>query len=85
MASTILVTARPAPQRVIVNVTGSRSGDGGQVPRRGTCKGVRAGSGGRERRRTARGDEDQTASGDRGDGHGRRPRPRVMAGGRGGP
>jgi hypothetical protein len=27
------------------------------------------------------GDEDQAASGDRGDGHGWRPRPRVMAGG----
>src|SRR5919106_6897483 len=46
MASTILVSARPAPPSgVTVNLTGSCSGDGGQVPRRGTCKGVRAGSG----------------------------------------
>jgi hypothetical protein len=51
MASTILVTPRLAlPSGVIVNLTVSRSGDGGQVPRRGTCKGVRAGSVGWGRR-----------------------------------
>jgi hypothetical protein len=38
------------PPSVIVNLTVSRSGDGPQVPRRGTCKGVRAGSVGWGRR-----------------------------------
>jgi hypothetical protein len=50
------------------------------VPRRGTCKGVRAGSVGWGRRWGTRGGRVRAASGDRGEGHGWRPRPRVMAG-----
>jgi hypothetical protein len=56
MASTMQHTAPPVPANgVIVSLTGSRSGDDWQVPRRGTCKGVRAGSVGGGRRWGIRG------------------------------
>jgi hypothetical protein len=80
MASTILRTGRPAPSGVMVNPTGSRSGDGGRVPAGAPARVCALGLVVGDDRGGPAGDQDQAASGDRVEGHGWRPRPRVMAG-----
>jgi hypothetical protein len=81
MASTIRSAARPAPPSgVMVSLTGSRSGDNRQVPRRGTCKGVRAGSGAWATLWDGRGAGGGRRQSGLGDGHRWRPRPLTGGG-----